>query len=321
MGFSFLSCGKPVERVRGMLQTPSGLLIVVGALLGANFPIGKIASGAGVPGMVWAALLSVSAATVLGLWAIIRGRPVPLDGHHLRYFTMTALTAYAVPNTLVFAAIPHLGSGLTSIFYALSPIVTLALSALAGLRRPSRLELAGIAVGFAGALMVVSGRGEIGRPADFIWLAAGFMVPVSLAVGNVYRTLDWPNNADPLWLAVGSHIVTGVLLSVLSLALFQTGEIGRVVEVPGAAIAQAAASSLMLPLFFRLQRVGGPVTLSQIGIVAAAVGVGIGAFVLGERYAAIVWIGVGVTAVGIALTVIARMLEERARKSEAEPLA
>jgi drug/metabolite transporter (DMT)-like permease len=304
-----------------MLETPAGLLIIVGALLGANFPIGKIASGAGVPGLVWAALLSVSAASVLGLWVFLRGRQVPVDGHHLRYFTVTALTAYAVPNTLVFAAIPHLGAGLTSIFYALSPIVTLALAAVAGLRKPSPLELAGIAVGFAGALMVVSGRGEIGKPADIIWLAAGFMVPVSLALGNVYRTLDWPDNADPLWLAVGSHIVAGLILSGLALFLFNGNEIARAADVPGAALAQAVASSLMLPLFFRLQRVGGPVTLSQIGIVAAAVGVGIGAFVLGERYATIVWLGVAVIAIGVTLTVLARIRDEQTGKSAVEPVA
>ena len=307
--------------MRGMLETPAGLLVIVGALLGANFPIGKIASGAGVPGLVWAALLSVSAACALGLWVLVRAKPVPVNAQHMRYFAVTALTAYAVPNTLVFAAIPHLGAGLTSIFYALSPIVTLALAALAGLRKPSPLELAGIAVGFAGALMVVSGRGEIGKPADLIWLAAGFMVPVSLALGNVYRTLDWPDNADPLWLAVGSHVVAGLVLSVLALFLFNGEEIARAANVPGAALAQAAASSLMLPLFFRLQRVGGPVTLSQIGIVAAAVGVGIGAFVLGERYATIVWAGVAVIAIGVLLTVIARMRDDKAVQSATEPVA
>jgi drug/metabolite transporter (DMT)-like permease len=301
--------------MRGMLETPAGLLIIVGALLGANFPIGKIASGAGVPGLVWAALLSVSAATALGLWMLVRGKSVPLDAQHLRYFAVTALTAYAIPNTLVFAAIPHLGAGLTSVFYALSPIVTLALAALARLRKPSRLELAGLAIGFAGAMLVVSGRGEIGRPADMIWLAAAALVPVSLAIGNVYRTLDWPDNADPLWLAVGSHIIAGLVLSMLAMMLFQPAQIASVTQVPGAALAQAAASTLMLPLFFRLQRVGGPVTLSQIGIVAAAVGVGIGAIVFGERYAPVVWIGVVVIATGVSLTVIARMREEKTVKS------
>ena len=294
-----------------LIDSPGFLLVIVGALLGANFPIGKLAAGAGVPGLVWAAILSLAATMTLGTWVLLRGRKMPTDSHHLRYFAVTALTAYALPNTLVFAAIPHLGSGLTSVFYALSPIVTLLFSVLAGLRKPRPLELAGIAVGFAGALMVVSGRGEIGKPADFIWLAAGFMVPVSLALGNVYRTLDWPKDADPVWLAVGSHAVTGTILTILAFALFDTSEISRAATVPGAVLLQAIASSLMLPLFFHLQRVGGPVTLSQIGIVAAGVGVGIGSAFLGERYAAIVWIGVAVIMLGVALTVMSRMREAR----------
>lgn len=292
-----------------LIEAPGFLLVIVGALLGANFPIGKLAAGAMVPGLVWAAILSISATLSLGTWVLLRGRNMPLDTHHLRYFAVTALTAYALPNTLVFAAIPHLGSGLTSVFYALSPIVTLLFSVLAGMRKPRPLELMGIAVGFAGAMMVVSGRGEIGKPADLIWLAAGFMVPVSLALGNVYRTLDWPKDADPVWLAVGSHAVTGVILSILAIALFDGDEIARAATVPGAVLMQAIASSVMLPLFFRLQRVGGPVTLSQIGIVAAGVGVGIGSAFLGERYAAIVWIGVAVIVLGVGLTVLSRMRE------------
>ena len=82
--------------MRKVTETPSGLLIIVGALLGANFPIGKIASGAGVPGLVWAALLSVSAAAILGMWVILRGRRVAVDGQHLRYFAVTALTFITV---------------------------------------------------------------------------------------------------------------------------------------------------------------------------------------------------------------------------------
>jgi hypothetical protein len=49
------------------------------------------------------------------------------------------------------------------------------------------------------------------------------------------------------------------------------------------------------------------VTLSQIGTVAAGVGVLVGTIGLGERYPAIVWVGIGVIAVGISLTVRARM--------------
>jgi drug/metabolite transporter (DMT)-like permease len=106
-------------------------------------------------------------------------------------------------------------------------------------------------------------------------------------------------------------VVAGAILTLLALALFPGGAIARAADIPGAVLLQAAASSLMLPLFFRLQRVGGPVTLSQIGIVAAGVGVGIGSAFLGERYAAIVWIGVAVIVTGVALTVVSRMREAR----------
>ena len=137
------------------------------------------------------------------------------------------------------------------------------------------------------------------------------LIPLTLAIGNVYRTLDWPKDADPIWLAVGSHAVAGVILTIIGLAVFAPGEIARAATVPGAVLMQAAASSLMLPLFFRLQHVGGPVTLSQIGVVAAAVGVCVGAFLLGERYAAVVWTGVAVIGIGVSLTVIARLREPK----------
>jgi drug/metabolite transporter (DMT)-like permease len=66
------------------------------------------------------------------------------------------------------------------------------------------------------------------------------------------------------------------------------------------------ASVLTFPLFFRLQAVGGPVLLSQIGTVAAAVGVAVGAGLLGERYPPGVWTGVLLIALGIGLTVRAQ---------------
>ena len=289
-----------------MLQSPVFLLLATGALLGLNFPLGKIAVAAAVPGIVWATLISASAAIFLGVVLASQRKPVRLDARHLRYFAVTAVISYALPNLLVLAAIPHLGSGLTAIFFTLSPILTVALSALAGLRRPQPLELAGIGVGLAGALLVVSGRGEIGRPAELVWLAAAALVPVLLACGNVYRTLDWPEDANLVWLAVGSNTVSALLLAAAALATTGPGAAASILAVPGAALAQGAAAAGMFFLYFRLQKVGGPVTLSQIGTAAAGVGVCIGAVLLGERYPAVVWAGVAVIAAGLMLTAIAR---------------
>ena len=59
--------------------------------------------------------------------------------------------------------------------------------------------------------------------------------------------------------------------------------------------------------FFRLQAVGGPTYLSQIGYVAAALSVAIGVALLGETYPTMVWAGVAIVAAGIGLSTLAQI--------------
>jgi drug/metabolite transporter (DMT)-like permease len=167
--------------------------------------------------------------------------------------------------------------------------------------------LGGVAVGFAGAMLVASARGQAGQNVDWHWAMVGLLIPLSLAAGNVYRTLDWPKDANLLWLAVGSNALSALCLIALSIITGDIATAPLLLAIPGLVVAQVAASALMFALFFRLQAVGGPVTLSQIGTVAAAVGVMIGTFGFGERYALTVWSGVALIAVGISLTLYARL--------------
>lgn len=288
-------------------QSPAALLLMVGALLGLNFPLGKLAGAAGVPPLIWAAVISAGGAVTLGLSLSLGRRPATLGRQYLRYFTVTALISYAVPNALVFAAIPHLGSAYTAILFTLSPMITVALSLAARLRSPKRLELAGIGIGFIGTILVASARGEIGRNVEWVWVGLGLLVPFSLALGNVYRTLDLPKGARALVLAVGSNAVSAILLIGLAWATGQAKSAPLLLNIPGIVLLQVAASTAMFALFFQLQVVGGPVTLSQIGIVAAAIGVIAGTIGFGERYPTVVWIGIAVIAAGVSLTVRARL--------------
>ena len=289
-----------------LLHSPALLLLAVGTLLGLNFPLGKLAQAAQMPAVLWAALISLGASTLLGAWLLLRRRPVVCDAQHLRYFVITALVSYALPNLLVLAAMAHLGSGPTAMMFTLSPLFTALLSRLAGLRAPARLEYWGIAIGFGGALLVSLARGEAGRPAAWLWVGVGLLIPLLLALGNVYRSLDWPPRADGTWLAVGSHGVAALLLLALCALTGAWRGLPALAGVPWLAAAQVAAAVLMFPLFFRLQALGGPVLLSQIGTVGAGIGVAVGAGLLGERYPPLVWGGVALIALGIGLTVWAR---------------
>src|SRR5689334_12626172 len=143
---------------------------MVGTLLGLNFPLGKLATAAGVPPAVWSALIAIGGATVLGVALVVKRIALPLDPRHLRYFAVVAVVSYALPNALIYTVIPHLGSAYAAILFTLSPMCTVLFSMAARLRFPKRLELAGIVIGFVGTLLVASARGEMGREVEWLWI-------------------------------------------------------------------------------------------------------------------------------------------------------
>lgn len=279
-----------------------GQLIVTGGLLGLALPFGKLATAAGVAPMVWAFVISLGAGGVLLCSLLLRGQRIRLTAHKLRYFFVTAAVSYAVPNILMFSAIPHLGAGYTGIMFTLSPVITLVFSILLRVRRPNMLGVVGIAVGFVGAVMVAVTRGEAGQPAELFWVAMGLLIPVSLAAGNIYRTVDWPEGTGPIELAVGSHLASAALMLAGILVLLGEGAFAPLGGVPLVVVAQVASASAMFAFFFRLQAVGGPVYLSQIGYVAAAVGLFAGTIFLGEHYRWLTWAGAAIITAGVFVT-------------------
>lgn len=285
-----------------LMESASFLLLATGTLLGLILPLGKIAAQAGIPPAMWTFLFSASAGVILFAVLLLRGKSLGFSGGRARYYVCTAIISYALPNLLILSAIPRLGAGFTGIMYTLSPVITLVISMGFGLRRPNALGIGGIVVGFIGAILVALTRGEVGKPADPLWVAAALLIPVFLACGNVYRTLDWPKNSDPTELAAGSHLASAIMLFA-GILLFTGGfPVETFALAPWAATAQAIASAGMFALFFRLQAVGGPVYLSQIGYVAAALGLISGTLFLGEHYPLLTWVGAAVIAVGVAMT-------------------
>jgi drug/metabolite transporter (DMT)-like permease len=278
------------------------LLIITGTLLGVSLPLGRMATNAGVAGIVWAFVISLGAGGILLCVHLLRGNRIRLTPHKLRYFVVVAAVSYAIPNLLIFSAISHLGAGYTGIMFTLSPIVTLVFSILLGVRRPSFMGMAGIVIGFVGAVMVALTRGEAGQPAETVWVILGLLVPVSLAIGNIYRTWDWPGDTGPVELAIGSHLAAAAML-LGGMMLLQGGETFSLLSgVPLVVAAQAVSAAVMFVFYFRLQAVGGPVYLSQIGYMAAAVGLLSGTLFLGEHYRALTWLGAMIIVAGVIVT-------------------
>lgn len=282
------------------------LLVGCGLCLGSTLPLQKLAAAAGVPPASWVFASTLGASLLLTIGAVLKG--VPPSPLHKLYYVIAALVSFVLPNLIVFVVIPRIGAGLTAVMFALSPILTLTVASLVARRLPAPLGVFGILVGLAGVLVIIAFRGDAGgADASIGWVLLGLMIPVCLASGNVYRSHNWPAGADSLSLASAINIVaTGLLLA----AVFGSGEgmrgLASVATVPWLIAAQVVATGANLAMFFRLQQVGGPVYLSQIGYVVAAVGLVTGTFLLGESYAPATWAGAGVVVIGVALVTLAQ---------------
>ncbi len=299
-----------------IFQNPIALLLMVGTLIGFNFPLGKIAGNADVSPILWAMLLSVGVCMVLLPVLLIRGQlklfsfqasEVKVSKTKmLRYVIVSALISFIIPNILVFSVIPHAGSGYTGLMFALSPVFTLALAVLFRLKIPNKIGVVGIVFGLLGAAIVSITRSAEPTAPSILWILAAVAIPIALACGNIYRTVDWPDNASADMLAFWSHLFSVMIFLVILLSIEGSIPINTLKQLPWVAVVQMIVAGMTFPLFFRLQQKGGPVLLSQIGYVAAAVGLISATLLLDERYSLSTWGGAGIIAIGIAITIISQ---------------
>lgn len=280
---------------------PLLLLIATGTTLGMAPPFAKLATAAGVPAIAFAFWQYLLGGLGLLALAMLSGARPPLGPLHLRYYAISGLITLALPNVLVFLAVARIGAGLPSIVYAFPAMLTYAMAL--GLRMETLVwtRAAGIGLGLVGILLIMAPRSGPLDEADLPWMLLAFIAPVSLAAGNIYRTRAWPKDAAPLALAAGTLLGAAfwLLIACLASGLFYVPS--ATADSDWVLAAAGVFACLSFIPYFELQRVAGPVYLSQIGYVMAATSLGIGWLVFGERYGLLVWLAVLVIIAGILL--------------------
>jgi drug/metabolite transporter (DMT)-like permease len=264
--------------VKGSL--PLALLLAVGSLLGLTANIVKLALIAGWPPLAFLFWAALGAGLVLLAVASASGNRPGAGRAALAYYLWSGLLSIALPNALFFSAVPHVGASFVALCLAFPPMATYVLALLLGMERIQAMRAAGVAVGLAGALVLALGRTGSGAAESF-WVAAALSGPLVIAAGNIYRTRYWPAGASALSLAPGMLLGGAVLLAPVLLAQ------GGWWPGGGAAagwllLAQVAVFATTYALYFLLQKIAGPVYLSQIGSVGAILGAGIAVVALGE---------------------------------------
>ena len=259
---------------------PLTLLLVVGSLLGLTANIVKLALVAGWPPLAFLFWSALGAGLILLGTAVVTGNRPGTAPATLAYYAWSGLLSIALPNALFFSAIPHVGAGFVALCLAFPPLATYALALALHMERVQAIRATGIAVGLLGALVLASGKARSGD-AEPLWIATALIGPLVIAFGNIYRTRYWPDGATALSLAPGM-LLGGALWLLPWLWLERGSGAGADPKSALVLLAQITVFAMTYALYFILQKIAGPVYLSQIGSVGAIVGTGLAVLVLGE---------------------------------------
>lgn len=260
---------------------PLVLLLVVGSMLGVTAVIAKAGALAGWPPVALLAWALLGGGALQAVFSLAAGTRFKAGAPYLRYYLGSGLLQ-ALPNALAFAAAPHVGAGIVALCFAFPLIFTYGLALCFRLERLQGHRLAGVLLGLAGGLAIAAGSGEAGfSPSP--WMLAALAAPVVIAAGNLYRSLYWPAGATALELAPGMLLTAGAsLLLGLLAADADLAPAAWSFASGGLLLGQTAIFALLFVLYFMLQKLAGPVYLSQIGSVGALVGLALATLVLAE---------------------------------------
>ncbi len=288
-----------VSRWRSCL--PLMLVLLVGSLLACSLIVGKLAISAGAAPLAFLCLALLGSGLSLWLLSIMRRQAARLTMRVLEYGLVAGLL-FLLPNMVGFLAVRHVGAGFISMTFLFPLLITYCLALIAGLERFSALQALAVLIGLAGGVLLAASKASLGD-APLIWIILTLCGPLVIAAGNLYRTLRWPYGVAPLFLASQMLLMAGLML--LPLVLVAEGMEGFMTAMSHGAMVilvwQMLTFAALYFFYFILQKVAGPVYLSQIGSVAAVVGAGVANFGLGEQLPPNLGIAAFLVAIGVFL--------------------
>jgi drug/metabolite transporter (DMT)-like permease len=267
---------------RSTIIGPLTCLLVVGALLGVTANLVKLATASGWPALAFMFWATLGAGFVLLAVVIASANAPRLNSRTLQFNVISGALSIALPNALVFAAIPHVGAAFVSLCMALPPLLTYGFALTLGMERLRALRAIGVLFGLAGAIGLGLAKSSSGAAAS-LWIFAVLAGAVCITFGNFYRTLAWPPGASAQSLAPGM-LLGGAALLWLAMLVFGANFSSPTLtfEAFWLLAGQIVVFSATYLLYFVLQKLAGPVYLSQIGSVGAVSGSALAVFAFGE---------------------------------------
>lgn len=259
------------------------LLVSLGLCWSLVTPLARIAGEAGVPALFFPAAATLGGAVTLGALFLWQRRMPLTSPEHLRLYVVSGITGHALPQVTIFLSVQHVPIGIVGLAIAMTPLCTLAFSLLARLEGFSPGRFAGLALGFAGALLVLLPRSALPDPAIAPWVLFSFLTPLLFAASNVLAVALRPPTGDARGNALGMMVTSGVILWV-AVAVFDHGYMPRSFGSGDMALlGNSLVAGLAFVLYFMLLDRAGAVVMSFVSFINLGLATLYGILFFGER--------------------------------------
>ena len=277
-------------------------LLFMGAAWGLSFSFGRIATSVGGQPFGITFWQCIVCGGILLTYTLLRGRPMPLDGRHLRIYLYVALLGASIPNSLYYFAAPHVDAGVLSITVTLIPMVTYAVALALGSEVRSLVRVSGVICGAIAILMLVLPENSLPSRDAIPWLLLACLSAVCYALENIYLSRPGQQDIGPVRTACGMNLMAAALVLPVGLATGQffipTFPFGTLEwTIIGLGMINAVAYTTLIAVI----GMAGPVFASQTGYVVTLAGVFWGMALFGEQHSPWVWASLVTMMVGMSL--------------------
>ena len=262
----------------------------------------RLATTGGVPFIPFAFWNAAFGAAVLLAIAVARRTPPRWNLGHLRIYAILGALGIAGPMCVFAFVAPKLPASIVAVTQTQIPIMTYALALAVGVERFRWQSALGIALGFAGVLLIVVPGSSLPEPGMAAWVLVLLLTAFSLALVFVATARFRPLGAASLGLAAGSLCAgTVFLLPVMAIDgswwLFDSG----LDEGALSLLVMAVLYALLLVFFYEVVRLAGPVFVSANNYLVPLAGVAWGMAIFGDRLSGWVWGALALMIAGVVL--------------------
>ena len=201
---------------------PLLLLLAVGGGWGAVPSLARIAVTGGIHPMGYVFWVGAAAAAICRILCLFRGVRPRFTPRHIRYYLLAGCTRILVAGFVMYSVLQHVPAGVVALVMGTAPLLTFLLQLLLGFEKVTLARTAGLLLGLGGILLIfwpalTTGAGDV----PLVWLAVGFLTPLTYAFSNITIDRTRPVGEDSLALTAGTFVVVAVLALPLSLVMGQ----------------------------------------------------------------------------------------------------